>query len=288
MQVIYLDTLFFLNATVDYLLLLAAARVAGEPLARIRFLVGGILGGVYAVLLFILPFLQHPFYKVIIGLMILSIAYGKSHRILRQGLIFLALSFAFAGGILGISLFGGEGLSLEAGVLYSPMDLKIVLLSAAFCYFLLTMVFQNFGKHSHITGELVSLVLTLQEKKIPLTALVDTGNTLQDPISGQAVLVVEGRLLSPFFQETLRGTTLSQPTVFLAEHPHLAHRLRLLPYQAVGIQGLLVVLRVDSITVNGQLIPHTLVALSPTAVSDGGSYHGLIGTINHNVMECKK
>ena len=37
MTVIYVDTLFLLNTMVDYLLLLASARLAGEPLARLRF-----------------------------------------------------------------------------------------------------------------------------------------------------------------------------------------------------------------------------------------------------------
>ena len=45
MTVIYVDTLFLLNAMVDYLLLLAAARLAGEPLTRLRFLLGALLGG---------------------------------------------------------------------------------------------------------------------------------------------------------------------------------------------------------------------------------------------------
>ena len=45
MTVIYVDTLFLLNAMVDYLLLLAAARLAGEPLTRLRFLRGALLGG---------------------------------------------------------------------------------------------------------------------------------------------------------------------------------------------------------------------------------------------------
>ena len=44
MTVIYLDTLFLLNALVDYLLLLAAARLAGEPLRRVRFALGAGLG----------------------------------------------------------------------------------------------------------------------------------------------------------------------------------------------------------------------------------------------------
>ena len=39
--VVYIDSLFLLNLIVDYLLLLGAARLAGEPLRRLRFLAGG-------------------------------------------------------------------------------------------------------------------------------------------------------------------------------------------------------------------------------------------------------
>ena len=62
MTVIYVDTLFLLNAAVDYLLLLASARLAGEPLARLRFLLGAALGGLYAVAIFLpgLSFLARP------------------------------------------------------------------------------------------------------------------------------------------------------------------------------------------------------------------------------------
>ena len=62
MTVIYVDTLFLLNALVDYLLLLASARLAGEPLSRPRFLLGAALGGLYAAGIFLpgLGFLARP------------------------------------------------------------------------------------------------------------------------------------------------------------------------------------------------------------------------------------
>ena len=62
MTVIYVDTLFLLNALVDYLLLLCAARLAGEPLKRLRFALGAVLGGGYAVAIFLpgLGFLERP------------------------------------------------------------------------------------------------------------------------------------------------------------------------------------------------------------------------------------
>lgn len=279
MEVIYIDTLFLLNATVDYLLLLAAARVAGEPLARFRFLLGATLGGLYAVSIFILPFLQNTGYKILICSLIMLIAYGKSQRLFRQGLIFLALSFAFAGGILAISLSGGQSLSLQQGVLYTPMDFKMVLLSASLCYILITTVFQNFGQHSNLSGELVQVKLSYNNQSISFPALVDTGNTLQDPITGSPVLVAEGHTLAPFFPPDFSTLPLQNPAHIVqhyGNHP-IKKRLRLLPYQAVGTQGLLLVLKVDEILVNNQQETTKLVALSPTSVCDGGNYKALIG-----------
>ena len=99
MTVIYVDTLFLLNAIVDYLLLLAAARLAGEPLTRLRFLLGALLGGGYAVAIFLpgLAFLRHPLCRGAAAVLMLLAAYGGSRRLVRQGVIFLALSCALPG-----------------------------------------------------------------------------------------------------------------------------------------------------------------------------------------------
>ena len=106
MTVIYVDTLFLLNAIVDYLLLLGAARLAGEPLRRMRFLAGALLGGGYAVALFLpgLGFLAHPLCRAACAALMLLISYGGSRRLLRQGVIFLALTCAFGGGVMAIGL----------------------------------------------------------------------------------------------------------------------------------------------------------------------------------------
>lgn len=280
MEIIYLDSLFLVNATVDYFLFLAAARVAGAPLTRLRFALAAVTGGGYAVLIFIFPVLQHSIYKIPVGLIMIQIAFYKSHHFIRQTFIFISLSFAFAGGIFALSLMGGQEIMVHDSIFYSSMDLKKVLLSSGVCYALLSTVFQNFGQHSSLSGELVQIKLVFYDKVISLTALVDTGNTLQDTISGQSVLVTDGRILSPFFQNEIKSKDLFDPSLFLQSHTAFANRLRLLPYQAVGVQGLLVVLRVDEIIVNGQKSSDTLVALSPTAVSDGGSYQALIGASN--------
>ena len=282
MTVIYVDTLFLLNALVDYLLLLCSARLAGEPLERLRFALGAVLGGGYAVAIFLpgLGFLERPLCRLAAAVLMAVAAFGGGRRLGRQTAIFFALSCAFAGGVLAISLVGGTGLSLNRGVIYSGMDLKMVLLSAAGCYAALSLLLQKAGKHTHFTGELKEVRLELGERAVELTALTDTGNTLTDPVTGRGVMVAEGARLEPLFppEQCPDKGALRDPAGALEGLTAAGGRFRLLPYRSVGVdRGLLLAVRVDRAVVDGEDRGAMVVALSPNPVSDGGGYAALLG-----------
>lgn len=274
-----------LNALVDYLLLLAAARVAGEELHRLRFALGAALGGLYAVAIF-LPgwgFLAQPPCRVAAAAAMALVAYGGCPRLLRQGLIFAALSCALAGGVLAVGLMGGRALTLGGGVFYSALDFKTVLLSAAVCYGGLTLLFRGLGRHLGPRGELQPVRLSLEGRTVELVALVDTGNTLTDPVSGRRVMVAQGEALSPLFPpDTLEMWMLRDPTGAMEElgKGPTAGRWQLLPYRAVGVErGMLLAVRLDGAKIGGREVVRPLVALSPTPVSDTGSYRVLVGSV---------
>lgn len=284
MTVIYLDTLFLLNGIMDYLLLLCSARLAGEELHRLRMAVGGILGGIYAAAAVLpgLEFLLHPLCKLASAVLIVVVGLGKSRRLLRQTIIFFSLACAFGGGVLAIALLGGRGMSLGGGVIYSGMDIKTVLLSAAGCYALITLSMSRLGRHTTAEGELVEIWMRLFDKEVNFTALVDTGNTLTDPLSGKAVVVAEAERLKNLLPEELRRTAewLSAPDCVLerVNQGRWRGRFRLLPYRCVGVAcGLMLAVRVDSLMIDGAEQGSVLVALSPTPVSDGGGYGALVG-----------
>ena len=294
MTVIYVDTLFLLNSFVDYLLLLCAARLAGEPLRRWRFALGAVIGGLYAVAIFLpgLTFLEHPLCRVACALLMLLGAYGGSHRLLRQGIIFIALACAFAGGIVAISLLGNQGLTLGSrGVLYSPLDLKIVLLSAAGCYAILSLSLGRLGRHTAASRELLQARLWVGERWVELTALVDTGNTLTDPVTGRPVMVADGDSLAGLFPGNHRPSEedLLDPAGGLARlgTGEWRGRFRLLPYKCIGVEcGLLLALRVDRAVLGGKNQGPLLVAMSPTPVSDGGGYRALVGAFERREGVC--
>lgn len=287
MMVIYLDTLFLLNTIMDYLLLLCSARIAGEELHRVRMALGALLGGIYAAAA-VLPgmdFLLQPVCKVGAAVLMVVVGLGSSRRLLRQTVIFFALACAFAGGVLATGLFGGTGMSLRGGMIYSGMDIKIVLLSAAGCYVIFTLALSRLGRHTAAAGELVHADLKLLDREISITALVDTGNTLSDPVSGRPVMVADSDAVASLFSkgEAPGREELNAPDQAL-ERLNVGRwrgRLRLIPYRAVGVEcGLLLAVRLDNVRLNGQDRGPMLVALSPTPVSDGGGYRALVGSIS--------
>ena len=85
MTVVYVDSVFVLNGIMDYLMLLGTARLAGVPLRRRRCLLGAILGGAYAVAVFLpgLGFLAAGPVKVAAGVLLSVAVFGGQAHLLR-------------------------------------------------------------------------------------------------------------------------------------------------------------------------------------------------------------
>lgn len=78
MTVVYIDSLFLLNLIVDYLLLLATAKLAGEVICRPRLALGAAVGALYASAVFFpgMVFLTHPLCKLSAAIVMLLAGLG--------------------------------------------------------------------------------------------------------------------------------------------------------------------------------------------------------------------
>ena len=277
MTVVYIDLLFLLNLIANYLLLLAAGRMAGAVLARWRIGLGAGLGALYAALIFLtgLGWLAQWPCKLAAGILMVLAAYGGERRLLRVTVVFFGASAALAGAVLGLELLGSASLTLENGVFYTPIDVRLLLLSFVACYFVLSLFFRRVGQHG---GELSRLELELDGGKVELTALRDTGHSLTDPADNRPVVVADGRALSG----VLPGWADAADPIASVERCHAlgSRQARIVPYRAVGVDhGMLLALRARQVRVDGRPLGRLLVALSPTPVDDGGGYQALIGGI---------
>ena len=277
MTVVYIDLLFLLNLIANYLLLLAAGRMAGAVLARWRIGLGAGLGALYAALIFLpgLGWLAQWPCKLAAGILMVLAAYGGERRLLRVTVVFFGASAALAGAVLGLELLGSASLTLENGVFYTPIDVRLLLLSFVACYFVLSLFFRRVGQHG---GELSRLELELDGGKVELTALRDTGHSLTDPADNRPVVVADTRALSGVLPDWADA---ADPIASVERcHALGSRQARIVPYRAVGVDhGMLLALRARQVRVDGRPLGRLLVALSPTPVDDGGGYQALIGGI---------
>ena len=189
------------------------------------------------------------------------IAYGSERRFWRCCGVFFAMSALFGGAVWGASMLAGMD---AGGGLYVPVSLRTLALSFALCYVAVTLLMRRGAVKA--ARRVVPLTVTLGGKSVTLRALVDTGNSLADPVSGRAAAVCEAAALSPLVGGVARDavTALGE----LSARPGLAGRVTLLPYSAVGSRGLLAALRPDSVTVDGKA-RDILLALSPDSLDSG-------------------
>lgn len=274
------ETLLALNTVIDAGLLACSARLCGERLRWRRIIPAGLLGGIYAVAAALpeLGFLRHGLIKASMAAAVCLAAFGAGARYLRLTTVFCAMGCLFAGVVTAFTQLTGTGLlRLDGGGFY-PVSAAALLAIGAFCAAAVRVLFSSGLQHTARSFE--TLELRLGERTLTLRALVDTGNTLKDPLTNEPVLVLDGTLAEKLFpKSTFRPEELEDPPELMRrlmrEDPAL--RLRLIPYRAVGVrQGMLLAVRCERKDARGKFTP-VLAAFSPTPVSTNQEYEALTG-----------
>lgn len=276
METIYIDSLFILNLAIDYLLLLVTGRICSAHLRRGFIALGAAVGAVYSVLV-VLPFgaflASWPCKLAFAAMMLLTAYWGEKH-IFRCSAVFLAVSAAFGGAVYAVSIIGGTGTGRG---LYVRVPFRILLLSFAVCYAVLSIVFRRSADKTERT--VLPAVVELDGRKADLLILRDTGNGLYDPVSGLPVCITEARTAEALFPaECQECFALSDPLeMFLAlsETGVCRGRFRLIPYSSIGDPaGLLPAFRPDSLTVGGKTTP-SLIAVTSSSLCADGEYNAV-------------
>lgn len=252
---VYLDLVMGLNFMVDFLLILGTNRLSGFPTGAKRAAAAAALGSAYsgACLLPGFSFLGNLLWRFISLALMGIIAFGYNLSALKRTGVFLLLSMAL----------GGMALSFGRGAYRS------LILSAAGIWLLCRMAFgETIGGR-----EYVPLELSYGDRRLNLTALRDSGNTLRDPVTGEQVLV-----LSSEAAQSLTGLTedqLRHPLETLARRP--IPGLRLIPYRAVGTAGgFLLGLRFEDVKI-GSRRQSVVAAFATEGLGRGDVYQALAG-----------
>ena len=246
-MVVYADGVMLMNFLVDVLLIMGTNRLTGYPVMAGRASVGAALGSVYsgACLLPGFRFLGGNLWRILCLAAMSGIAFGWNRGSVKRGAFLVLLSMALGGMAIGM----GQGSVLT------------ILFCAGGVY-----LFCNLWAGQVKKRRFSQLELCYKGSARKITALVDTGNLLTDPLTGQNVTVVSGRIAREMLG--LPEEMLSDPVKALMYSSVTG--LRLIPYKALGkSNGLLPAVMMDEVRINGKTAGR-LVAFSPELTGEDG------------------
>ena len=289
-MVVYVDILFFLNLFVNTFLLRAAGQFCGVKGRLWREFFGAALGAAFSLMIFLpnIPFFFNILIKLALSAILILTAYGfkNKKRFLRLWGSFFTATFLFAGFMMALWFcLRPPGMAVNNGVVYFSISPLILIISTLLCYLLITLVRRIF-RVGAVKNDTYTLEITLGGCSVVMTALLDTGHSLVDILSGAPVIIADYNAVEPLLP------ALSRPafTNVAYEPPEdLKDRYRLIPYSVIGGAGLLPAFRPDFVRIvkkdGTQTFRNVCVAVHKQPLS--GRFSALFGSelLNSGEME---
>ena len=256
MTVVYIDVLFFINLCMDFLALALAGAFMHLEARRVRLLFASAVGGTYAVLAALFP--GNAAIGALIGIgaacLLCYIAYGPVCR----GKIFWCLFALFYGmsWLLGGMITGAYELLRGFFEKRSELLLMITEGEGKISFFFLLMLVCAFfltllKRHLYFKKEEKCVEITIKNggAEASLSALVDSGCTLCDPLSGRPCILISPAAAAPVIPTDVLRISAGDAADLSLLSEHLRRRIRLIPAATVGGHRLLIGYRADRITV---------------------------------------
>ncbi len=262
--VVYIDVLFVINLIINYLLLWTTSKISKKRASTMRILAGACLGAVYAVVMFFPAFkIYYTFIaKILFSMVLIAVTFNieKAREFVKVLTIFYVVSFTFGGAALGLFYFTNVGAFIGAlvsnGVIYFTLPWKVLLLSSMIAYIIIRITWSIIARKMGRENMFVPLVIIFDNKSICVNALIDTGNSLYDPISKFPVVVVEFNAIKELLPEDIQQifSECSENDLNLISkimsNSDWVSRFRLIPFTSLGKEnGMLIGFKPDEVEI---------------------------------------
>ncbi len=286
----YLDLNFLINGGMDAFLLMLTGRLLHFSVSRIGLLIASLIGEIPVVFAVTGPTVLVIFSKMVVPLLMVRAAYGC--------LGLRSCSKAFLGFLLVSAGLGGLIQALWGWVQFDVSPAKAtlalalhnlwVLPLAAFLWWLSQTIWQRWQSEMfHYQASIYDVEIDFGENGdiLQVKALLDTGNSLRDPLTGAPVLILEEaaaaaampKELKEFLQLPWRGVR--DPWPFLLANPDWLKRLIFIPYKGLGGENWLLGIRPKGVCYQkgeGKTPFKATVALVGQVLSQEGAYQALL------------
>jgi len=294
-MIIYADILFINNTLMTFAIIWTVGQLLELKYCCWTLIISSMIGTIYTFLFIlirvegwplILKLLWYIGLNVLTALLMINIAsYHSSRKMKFKALIYLyAISFITIGMIISIfNIYDIRASNISNKYFFIPLAL-------IFLFFI-----SRFGWHyykEHVKGEELYLPVKIfiNDKKIELIGLLDTGNRLNDPITKVPVLIIEWNDILNLFAIDIKEDIKEKINANKSELIELinifndlgwGNRIRILPFADLGQEhGILLAFRPDKIIIeykdNFIESERVIIALTEYTLDEEDNYHALI------------
>lgn len=264
-MVVYADILIVLNLIVDYFLLRASAKISGVTPCLGRMICGAAAGAVSSIYIF-LPqsgIMFELLFRMVVCLVMTVCTFGfhTLKAYFKNALILFAVTCAYAGIMIALwYVFKPNGMLINNSVVYFDISPVVLVGSSVVGYILFSVFSTIFSKNSKC-AERCSVTVFADGKSADMTAIIDTGNSVEDVFGSSEVIVADKSSIERLFGD-----------VSDREKESLKKRYRVLPCGTVTGGGMLEGYRCDSAVITegkkSITLKNPILAVSKVSLND--------------------
>ncbi len=277
--VIYVDVFFLINFIMDYIVIKLTSMVMRQKCRRIRICSAAMFGAMYSVVI-LKPLSNHlsglTLISIFIALIMIFIAFGyQDLTTYLKNVIFLTIvSFLFSGVMNYIYYSTQMGSIINEtihGTSNKSMNARKFVTVTVIAYFIMVFVTRFVTAHKKDMNLIFDVMLSYNGKSVVARALLDTGNSLTEPLSGEMVHIAEYKIIKPM----LEGDERAEGNIYV------------IPFHSVGEEnGMMYGLRIDEmvVVVDGtpKFVPKPVIAVYHGQLSKSEKYSMIL---NRDTLE---
>lgn len=290
---IYLDVVLIENLCMNYIILFGTGYLLKRKMNHIKLILSALLGGIYSILAYmqILEIYSNLVLKIILSIVMVYIAYNAKNikQLAKELLFFYLTSFVFGGCAFALLYFiKPQEILMRNGSYVGTYPLKIAVLGGIVGFTITVIAFKYAKTRLTKKDMYCDIEIYFGEKNIKLTALLDTGNMLKDPITSMPVIVVEKEILENILPYSILNNLNKiiggdvPKEVYEDESLEYITKFRVIPFSSIGkSNGMLLGFKANKVVINiednEEEINNVIIGIYENKLSKKNQYSALIG-----------
>lgn len=243
---VYVDVVILVNFILNYIILNCVMKLSGAKGRKKGIAISSTVGGLYSVFMFEKSFepFYSPFVRFVFTILMIIIAFKINGNILKLVFYFYITAFAFSGLISFVANLNGVVI-MKNGMYYVENSIWIIILAGVAGFFVIRYVMMHMKKNRIRYGEKTLITVCIEGKNAEIRGMLDTGNSLLDPITLYPVIVVEYDSIKSILPDEIKEFMKEGNDLNCNINRRYLNRIRLIPCNAVGHSEILKGFRPD-------------------------------------------